>query len=335
MKNVFFFLFHSYVCLNIFYSFRAGEIEPGRGEGAFSRPIHQVCSSGARHPRRRVNRGLLHGPVPPQQQPVGPGRWPGPLPEERVGAPRQTPLWCCHSRRPGPGGYQIPRSDPILVHTGIYLFTWDSMVEVLQFWQLSTIIFIQKRHLPASVVNWQQLCSQQANTCDPALSMSRDTLICLASLRWEMFLDNSTNVVCLCVRRPIFVHILFILLLILTLFSRILFHYLQTLLIRKFQWNLVSLLDAFSDYCTMLLYVDLLNNSRKFLKSFTDYYLLWQEKCGDFQTDLPLLAQDLLCCPSTSVPSERLFSISGLLSDNRSSQIKPHNLGGKLIIIPS
>ena len=73
----------------------------------------------------------------------------------------------------------------------------------------------------------------------------------------------------------------------------------------------------------------------KFLQSFTDYYSLWQEKCGEFRTDLPLLAQDLLCCPSTSVPSERLFSISGLLSDNRSSQIKPHNLGGKLIIIPS
>ena len=119
--------------LIFFYSFRAGEIKPGRGEGAFSWVLHQVRPPGARHPRRRVDRSLRHRPVAAQQQPLGPGRRSGTLPEERFGVPRQTVLWCCHSRRPG--GHQITRSDQILVHTGIYLFTWDSIVEVLQFWQ--------------------------------------------------------------------------------------------------------------------------------------------------------------------------------------------------------
>ena len=35
---------------------------------------------------------------------------------------------------------------------------------------------------------------------------------------------------------------------------------------------------------------------------------------------------------TTSVHSERLFSISGILSDNRSSQIKPHNLEPRVLI---
>ena len=47
---------------------------------------------------------------------------------------------------------------------------------------------------------------------------------------------------------------------------------------------------------------------------------------------MPEVAQDLLCCPSTSVLSERLFSISGILSDNQSSQIKPHNLESRVLI---
>ena len=53
---------------------------------------------------------------------------------------------------------------------------------------------------------------------------------------------------------------------------------------------------------------------------------------GEYVTDMPEVAQDLLCCPSTSVPSERLFSISGILSDNRSSQIKPNNLESRVLI---
>ena len=174
---IFWFLFRVYVyfiChLNIIYSFRGGEIGPGRGEGGFSWLHHQVRSSGAWHPRRGVNRGLHHGPVAPQQQPVEPGRRSGTLPEERSGASRPAPLWCCHSRRPG--GHQIPRSDQILVHTGVYLFTWDSMMEVLQFWQQYIDLHnIQRRHL---LQNWQQLFSQQTYTCDPTLCIKKDTYL--------------------------------------------------------------------------------------------------------------------------------------------------------------
>ena len=61
----------------------------------------------------------------------------------------------------------------------------------------------------------------------------------------------------------------------------------------------------------------------------TDYF---QEDAGDYLTTLPTLAQDLLAVPATSVPSERLFSISGILSENRRSHITPKNLERRVLI---
>ena len=40
----------------------------------------------------------------------------------------------------------------------------------------------------------------------------------------------------------------------------------------------------------------------------------WVKEMGQFTTKLPLLALDVMVIPASSVPSERLFSISGLLS---------------------
>ena len=39
----------------------------------------------------------------------------------------------------------------------------------------------------------------------------------------------------------------------------------------------------------------------------------WVKEMGQFTTKLPLLALDVMVIPASSVPSERLFSISGLL----------------------
>ena len=65
-----------------------------------------------------------------------------------------------------------------------------------------------------------------------------------------------------------------------------------------------------------------------------DPLLFWiaQEDCEEFQTDLASIAQDILAVPATSVPSERLFSISGILSQNRSSSILPDNLEKRVLI---
>ena len=51
-----------------------------------------------------------------------------------------------------------------------------------------------------------------------------------------------------------------------------------------------------------------------------------------FLTALPALTQDIMAIPATSVPSERLFSISGILSENRRSRISPENLENRVLI---
>ena len=53
---------------------------------------------------------------------------------------------------------------------------------------------------------------------------------------------------------------------------------------------------------------------------------LFKADSRDFATDLPEVALDLLACPATSVPLERLFSISGILSEGRSSSISAEQL---------
>lgn len=60
--------------------------------------------------------------------------------------------------------------------------------------------------------------------------------------------------------------------------------------------------------------------------------ICFKESSKDFFTTLPEVAQDLLAVPSTSVPSERLFSFSGLLSQGRKSCIKPVQLEKRTIV---
>ena len=60
--------------------------------------------------------------------------------------------------------------------------------------------------------------------------------------------------------------------------------------------------------------------------------LIFKEDSKDFLTELPTLAQDILAIPSTSVPSERLFSVSGFLSENRKSRISGINLEKRVIM---
>ena len=58
----------------------------------------------------------------------------------------------------------------------------------------------------------------------------------------------------------------------------------------------------------------------------------FKETSKEFLTALPALAQDIMAIPATSVPSERLFSISGILSENRRSRISPENLENRVLI---
>ena len=58
----------------------------------------------------------------------------------------------------------------------------------------------------------------------------------------------------------------------------------------------------------------------------------FKETSKEFLTALPALAQNIMAIPATSVPSERLFSISGILSENRRSRISPENLENCVLI---
>ena len=60
-----------------------------------------------------------------------------------------------------------------------------------------------------------------------------------------------------------------------------------------------------------------------------DYWVVNECK---YETMLPLIAQDILCIPATSTPSERLFSASGLLSSGVMSNISPANLEKRVLI---
>ena len=45
-------------------------------------------------------------------------------------------------------------------------------------------------------------------------------------------------------------------------------------------------------------------------------FFILKDFAGEFKTDLPEVAIDLLCSPATPTPLERLFSCAGFLSQN-------------------
>lgn len=49
----------------------------------------------------------------------------------------------------------------------------------------------------------------------------------------------------------------------------------------------------------------------------------WVEYEAKFETIMPIVAQDILIIPATSTSSERLFSVSGMLSGGKMSSISP------------
>ena len=51
-----------------------------------------------------------------------------------------------------------------------------------------------------------------------------------------------------------------------------------------------------------------------------------------YETILPTLAQDIMVVPASSVPSERTFSITGVLSSGKFSTIKPETLEMRMIV---
>jgi len=68
--------------------------------------------------------------------------------------------------------------------------------------------------------------------------------------------------------------------------------------------------------------------------TYTDPLPFWvkeaQSSC--YKTTLAHVAEDLLLTPVTSVCSERMFSISGILSSNRSSNISPEFLERRILL---
>ena len=52
----------------------------------------------------------------------------------------------------------------------------------------------------------------------------------------------------------------------------------------------------------------------------------------NYLTDLPGYAQDTYACPPTSAPSERMVSLSGCLSGNRFTSIKPDTLENRVLM---
>ena len=61
-------------------------------------------------------------------------------------------------------------------------------------------------------------------------------------------------------------------------------------------------------------------------------FFILKDFAGDFKTDLPQVAIDLMCSPATSTPSERLFSCAGFLSQNRSARITARNLERRCLV---
>ena len=61
-------------------------------------------------------------------------------------------------------------------------------------------------------------------------------------------------------------------------------------------------------------------------------YLISQERNPDYETSLPRIAQDILVMPASSVPSERMFSLSGILSMGRMGLISPTNLEKRVLV---
>lgn len=64
---------------------------------------------------------------------------------------------------------------------------------------------------------------------------------------------------------------------------------------------------------------------------FIDIFYI-KESSQNYQTDIPKLAQDICSCPPTSVPSERMFSLSGLLSNDRFARVHPDNLENRVLV---
>ena len=62
------------------------------------------------------------------------------------------------------------------------------------------------------------------------------------------------------------------------------------------------------------------------------FTMLCQEKQREYETRLPFLAQDVLVIPASSTPSERTFSISGILSAGRMGLISPANLEKRVVV---
>ena len=61
-------------------------------------------------------------------------------------------------------------------------------------------------------------------------------------------------------------------------------------------------------------------------------FFILKDFAGEFKTDLPELAIDLLCSPATSTPSERLSSCAGFLSQNQSARIPAMNLERRCLV---
>ena len=71
---------------------------------------------------------------------------------------------------------------------------------------------------------------------------------------------------------------------------------------------------------------------RVLLELLSELLFTKQEILGEFWTELPRIAQDILAIPATSVPSERLFSISGILSEDKRCNIFPENLERRVLL---
>ena len=64
---------------------------------------------------------------------------------------------------------------------------------------------------------------------------------------------------------------------------------------------------------------------------FNDFSYI-KESSKNYLTDLPQYAQDICACPPTSVPSERMFSLSGLLSNDRFAAVHPESLENRVLV---